>query len=399
MLRRNFLKASALAVPSVHLMGCGGGGNTYVRTHLVANSAQYAPQIIEPNLINAWGLAMRPAGFGGHFWLTGLTTSFQYVGDVNGKPLAVDHLKTIDLPQVGEAGGNANGVVFNGGEHFVITQAHDNGAITAPAKFIFVSDNGVLSAWTERPRVGAAPEAFDRPAQALNRVDYSAQNSSFFGLAMAPKHDQLFVVDFGANPTPQMRIFNNQFVEEPLNGRFPNPFVGPAGFQIGDLAPFNVQTLTYGSSTSVFVTYVQAQKDPDSPEKFIEPAANAGRGQGRLVEYTIDGQLVAVWDDCGTLNGPWGMAVAPSNFGAFSNQLLVGNFSDGTLVGFETQTRKATGYLRDENHQPIKIDGLWGLLFGNGVSLGDANALYFAAGPNEEADGLFGSLRFTGQTW
>jgi uncharacterized protein (TIGR03118 family) len=115
-----------------------------------------------------------------------------------------------------------------------------------------------------------------------------------------------------------------------------------------------------------------------------------------LVEYTADGQLVAVWDDRGTLNGPWGMVVAPGNFGALSNQLLVGNFSDGTIVGFDTQSRKATGYLRDANGQVVKIQGLWDLLFGNGVSLGDANALYFAAGPNGELDGLFGSLRFVG---
>jgi uncharacterized protein (TIGR03118 family) len=400
MFRRQFLRVSSLAFPSVYLMGCGGGGgesvpasNAYVQTNLVANSPAYAPQILEPNLVDAWGLAIRPAGAGGHFWVTGMATSFEYVGDVNGKPLYVDDLKTVDLPKLGEDGGKGNGVVFNSSADFVITQAHANGAITAPAKFIFVSDNGVISAWTERSVAGGK---VDRPQEALKVVDYSDKNSSFFGLAISPKQDQLFVVDFGANPLPQLRIFNSRFVEEPLNGRFANPFVGTQGFQIGDLVPFNVHTLTYGNTTSVFVAYVNTQEDPDNPGQLLQAVESSGRGRGRLVEYTVQGQLVAVWDDRGALNGPWGMVVAPGNFGAFSGQLLVGNFSDGTIVGFDTQTRKATGYLRDTKGQVVKIQGLWDLLFGNGASLGDANALYFAAGPNGELDGLFGSLRFVG---
>jgi uncharacterized protein (TIGR03118 family) len=393
MFRRQFLKASTLALPGAYLVGCGGAmSNTYVQTNLVANSQAYAPQILEPKLVNAWGLAIRPAGAGGHFWVTSMATSFEYVGDVNGKPLYVDDLATVDLPKVGEGGGNANGVVFNSSANFVITQAHAKGAITAPAKFIFVSDNGVISAWTERPVAGGK---FDRPGKALSVVDYTDKNSAFFGLTMTSKQDQLLVVDFGTNPLPQLRIFNNRFIEEPLNGRFANPFIGPKGFSVGDFVPFNVHTLTYGTTTSVFVTYVNTQEDPGKPGQLLKAEESAGPGRGRLVEYTEQGKLVAVWHDEGLLNGPWGMVVAPDHFGAFSNQLLVGNFSDGTLVGFDTKTRKATDYLRDAKGQVVEIEGLWDLLFGNGQSLGDANALYFAAGPNEERDGLFGSLRFT----
>ena len=401
MQRRFFLKSGAMAGPALWLSACGGGGdgesvaagNRYKQTNLVANSAVYAPQIVDPGLIDAWGIAIRPAGAGGHFWVTGMGTSFEYVGDVNGTPLSVDDLATVGLPASGENGGAANGVVFNGGANFVITQAHPNGAITAAAKFIFVSDNGVLSAWTERK---LANGSFERPADAIAMVDYGAQGSAFFGVAISPAQDKLFVVDFGGNPTPTLRIFDASFAEEPLAGRFANPFVAASGFKVGDLVPFNVQTITYGSTTSVFVAYVNTSEDPDNPGQLLPAEESSGRGRGRLVEYSPQGQLIATWDDRGVLNGPWGVVTAPADFGPFSNQLLVSNFSDGTIVGFDTATRRATEYMRDTSGNIVKIQGLWNLLFGNGASLGDANALYFAAGPADETDGLFGSLRFAG---
>ena len=391
MQRRTFLQTGALVAQASWLAGCGGGGesvapaNTYKQTNLVANSAAYAPQILEPNLIDAWGIAIRPAGAGGHFWVTGMGTSFEYVGDVNGRPLVTDNLAEVALPASGGNGGAANGVVFNSGSNFVITQAHANGAITAPAKFIFVSDNGVLSAWTERSRPDGS---FDRSADALTMVDYGDQGSAFFGLAINPAQDQLIVVDFGNNPAPTLRIFNSQFREEPLAGRFRNPFITTAAARPGDLVPFNAQTIRYAGNTSVFVAYVNS-----SAEAAVE---SSGRGRGRLVEYSVSGQYIATWDDRGVLNGPWGVVVAPANFGPFSNQLLVSNFSDGTIVGFDTGSKRATEYMRDTAGNVLKIQGLWNLLFGNGASLGDSNALYFAAGPADETDGLFGSLRHIG---
>lgn len=400
MQRRVFLKSGAVATMSMWLSACGGGGgekvadaNRYRQTNLVANKAGYGAQIVDPGMIDAWGIAIRPVGAGGHFWVTASGTSFEYVGDVNGKPLVADNLKTVALPLSGENVGAANGVVFNGGKNFVITQDHPNGAITAEAKFIFVSDNGVLSAWTERKR---ADGSFDRSGDALSMVDYGDQGSSFFGLAISPAQDKLFVVDFGVNPVPTMRVFDSQFKEEPLAGRFANPFLGSGGFKIGDLVPFNVQTVTYAGKSSVFIAYVNTQEDPDHPGQLLAATESSGRGRGRLVEYSATGQLIAVWDDRGVLNGPWGVVVAPANFGPFSNQLLVSNFSDGTIVGFDTTTRRATEYMRDQSGKVVKIQGLWNLLFGNGESLGDANALYFAAGPADETDGLFGSLRFAG---
>ncbi|MFC7449758.1 TIGR03118 family protein, partial [Rhodococcus daqingensis] len=96
----------------------------------------------------------------------------------------------------------------------------------------------------------------------------------------------------------------------------------------------------------------------------------------------------------GRLNAPWGVALAPADFGALSGKLLVGNFAGaGRILAFDDGTGEFVDYLRDEAGDPVAVEGLWGLLFGNGESLGDANALYFAAGPEDEKDGLFGALR------
>lgn len=398
MKRRFFLEAGAAVTASAWLSACGGGGNEavsasngYMQTNLVASSATYKPLIVEPELIDGWGIAIRPAGAGGHFWVTGMGNSFEYVGDVNGTPLHQDSLKIVALPASGDNGGAANGTVFNTGTQFVITQDAPNGPITAPAKFMFVADNGVLSAWTER--LHADGVTYDRSPTAITMLDYGADGSAFFGLAISPTMDMLYIVDFGANPEPTLRLVNGNFVEEPLDGRFANPFVGAGGFKVGDLVPFNVQTISYGGKSSVFVAYVNTSEDPDNPGQLLPAEESSGRGRGRLVEYTPAGQLVAVWDDRGVLNGPWGVVVAPGNFGPFSNQLLVSNFSDGSIVGFDTTSKRATEYMRDTAGNVLKIQGLWNILFGNGASLGDSNALYFAAGPEDETAGLFGSLR------
>ena len=94
----------------------------------------------------------------------------------------------------------------------------------------------------------------------------------------------------------------------------------------------------------------------------------------------------------GALDAPWGVALAPANFGKFSNMLLVGNFGDGKINAFDPATGKFLGQLQDLDGEPIQVDGLWALRFGNGGQGGDPNTLYFTAGPNDEADGLLGTI-------
>jgi uncharacterized protein (TIGR03118 family) len=130
-----------------------------------------------------------------------------------------------------------------------------------------------------------------------------------------------------------------------------------------------------------------------------EPASDVpGPGAGHVVVYDLDGHLVQEFADRGRLNSPWGLAIAPANFGPFSGALLVANFGDGTIAAFDVATGAFRDYLRDPSGKPISIDKIWGLAFGNGVSLGDADSLYFTAGPNEEQDGIFGRLRYSART-
>jgi uncharacterized protein (TIGR03118 family) len=410
--RRGFLKAGAWSAGSIAagplLSACGGGAseevsanNFYKQANLAASHASYNALFTFPDMIDAWGTAIRPAGAGGHFWVTAGSNSYEFIGDVNGEPLTQDPALTIvTLPPAtmpaGSNAGSSNGIVFNSiGTGFQITQTLDDGeSFTAPAKFVFVSDNGVMSAWAQRSN---SDGTLSYPSYANTILDQGAANSAFFGLAINSANTQLVAADFGNNPFPRLRIFDDTFTEQPLNGRFASPFrADQSVFVPGDYAPWAAHTVSINGKASLFVAYVNTSEDPDHPGQVLFATESTGRGTSRLVEYTEDGALVAVWNDRGTLSGPWGVALAPNNFGALSNQLLVSNFSDGTIVAFDTSTKSATQFLRDASGNVASIPGIWNILFGNGVKLGDSNALYFAAGPNDETEGLFGSLRYAG---
>jgi uncharacterized protein (TIGR03118 family) len=177
----------------------------------------------------------------------------------------------------------------------------------------------------------------------------------------------------------------------------------------GDPVPFNIQALGEGAAARVFVAYALSQQDPDpmatpgsfyaAEEDALDAAAEAASGnkpdKGKLAEFDLSGKLVRIYADDKRLNAPWGVAIAPANFGKLSGALLVGNFGGaGRICAFDTGTGQYIDDLHGADGKPVAIAGLWGLQFGNGESLGDSNALYFAAGPDDEKDGLFGSLRY-----
>lgn len=364
-------------------------GNAYTQTNLVANKAKYSPLILDETFVNAWGIAIRPAGFGGHFWVTGNGSgiSYEYVGDVNGTPLYQDDLAIVTVPGPNGEQGTPTGTVFNASSNFVITQDNPNGAITNASKFLFATDNGVISAWTERKN---ADGSFDRPGEALAVIDRSAAGSQYFGLGIDYAGEHLYAADFGTNP--KIQVFDGNFNDVTSSHGFANPFASSCDAQPGDYVPFNVQVLGNPGTESVFVTYAKSQEDPATPGQFLAGEEEAGPGLGRLAEFDLEGNLIRVWDDEGLLNAPWGVVYTPSDFGAFSNTLLVSNFGDGTITAFDRTTYHAIDYLRDTSGTKIEIPGIWGLLFGNGASLGDSNSLYFAAGPEDEGDGVFGRL-------
>ncbi len=410
--------------------------NRYFQTNLAATKASYGAKFTFPDMVDAWGIAIRPAGAGGHFWVTGGGTSWQFVGDVSASSdpklqslfqdgLAQVQLEGADALNTAASLGKATGTAFNGApltsNNYRVAQqtaSASGGAVRfdGSARFVFVTDSGTLSAWTDRAADGATVRV-NGPAQLM--FDGKAQGMSFFGVAFkTDTWDRLWVADFGV--VPQIRQFDPSWQLVPTQG-FANPFATGAlidaanpsqgnAAKPGEPVAFNIHVL----GNRVFVLYCISQVLRDaacfiadasrifpSEEDALDAAAEANAGgvpnRGKLVEYTLTGELVRIYEDAGRLNAPWGIAVAPENFGLLSSALLVGNFGGaGKIAAFNQTTGRFIDYLRDGGNQVLGISGLWALMFGNGASLGDSNALYFAAGPEDEAAGLFGSLRYAG---
>ena len=437
--RRRYAATLSMALlslcTSVFQVGCGDtpgtapglGTNTYVQRNFVAGSTtgtNYSPTLAsEPRMTDAWGIAIRPAGIPGHFWVVAGDTSYEYVGDVNGKPL-IGELAPLASNKVLLPGlctnapyatlpcpannptdivdNHATGVVFNGtSTSFVITQTPTTGApITAGAKFLFATSTGLIDAWTERKK---ADGTYDRSAMANVVIDDAANGAAFYGLALSPTSDKLYVADFGTQL--RLRVWDSRFNEITSTLGFANPFVKDQNsVKAGEYVPWNVNVI----GSSVFVMYAQAQDDPNNAGMAYPGNEVHALGAGRLVEFDLNGKQLAIWNDNGELNAPWGIVQAPANFGLLSGMMLVGNFGDydgltsggynrGAVLVFDPATRKPIGRMQGTDGKPLLLPGLWGMTFGNGDTLGDSNALYFAAGPQNEADGLFGSVRYSSQ--
>ncbi|WP_408639300.1 TIGR03118 family protein [Nocardia yamanashiensis] len=436
-LRKNALRATALGAALMVAAACSStssdtdevkaiDGNTYAQTNLAANADKYKAQFTFPDMVNAWGIADRPKGAGGHFWVGGGGYSFQFVGDVTASPdpklqkLFQDPLKLVTVPGADsdtsdKSIGKTTGVVFNGApitsDLFVVKDqpvSYDgkDEKLTGSARFIFATDSGKISAWTEQG-AGGSIVRHDGPAPLM--FDGSDQKMQFFGIALTPSGDKLLAADFGENS--QIRTFDKNWKLVPTTG-FANPFAtGDAidaadaskGKKVkpGDPAPWNVTTL----GQRVFVSYAATKPGEEDPSKIdageedsldaaAEKEAKFKPGKGKIAEFDATGKLVRTLDGADRFNAPWGVVVAPDNFGPLSGKLLVGNFGGaGRIVVLDDKTGEFVDYLRNTVSQPVEIGGLWGLMFGNGESLGDANALYFTAGPEDEKEGLFGSLR------
>ena len=352
----------------------------YVQENLVANKQIFGAPNIDEHLINPWGIAIRPAGSGGHFWInnTDSGTVSLYVGDVDDKDLFQDDVKLITLPAPKHIKGHSapTGQVFNGCDNeFVVT--HDG--ITGPSKFIFATEEGTILGWTEKKNDDGS---FVRPSHGVIMADMSRKGAIYKGLAISVglPSNRLYAADFGR---ARIDVFDDNF--KPIK-------LGKDAFKVSakeipaNYAPFNIQEIGDGDAKTLFVTYAKLSKEKGEEEK--------GEGFGYVAEFNFDGQLIRVLEGRGLLNAPWGLALAPASFGPHGNQLLVGNFGDGRIIAFDVQTGRQVGALKNTKGVDVQIDGLWGMLFGNGQSLGEADHLYFAAGPNDEKDGVFGKLFF-----
>jgi uncharacterized protein (TIGR03118 family) len=305
----------------------------------------------DPNLVNAWGVAFNPFAF---VWVADNATGVATLYDGNGVPQSL----VVTIP-----GGSPTGIVFNGSTtDFVVHQ----GTLSGAAAFLFATEKGVIAGWS--PGVNRT--------NAIVAADSSASGAIYKGLALAGTGNgfQLYATDFHNG---KIDVFDSAFHPVTAPGGFTDPTI-PRNF-----APFGIQNL----NGNIYVTYA---KQDDEREDDVH-----GPGLGFVNVFDPNGNLIRRVASRGTLNAPWGLALAPADFGAFSNQLLVGNFGDGTISAYDERSGKFTGQLLAPNSRPLVIDGLWGLSFGNGVLNQPTNTLFFAAGPDDENHGAYGRIEPT----
>ncbi|HEV3024852.1 MAG TPA: TIGR03118 family protein, partial [Pirellulales bacterium] len=317
--------------------------NGYVQTDLVSNQAG-AALIQDPNLVNPWGIALSSTG--GDFWVpdNGTSVATLYGGDVGGSAFTENSL-VVAIP-----GGFPTADVFNATNDFVITAPDGS---SGPARFIFATQTGEIAGWNPSvPLPSPSNQA---------QVAVSVQGADFTGLALNQNSNLLYAADF---QNGKIEVFGGTFAAVPIfAGAFTDPNL-PAGF-----APFNIQDL----GGKVFVTYAQQQNGGGG---VFVPAKTGG-----IVDvYDASGNLVQRFSSDAHLNAPWGLAQAPANFGAFGGDILIGNFGDGRVNAFKSDGT-FDGQLTDTSGNAISISGLRGLAFGNGVSAGNANTLFFTAEP------------------
>jgi uncharacterized protein (TIGR03118 family) len=331
--------------------------NVFTQTNLVSDGFVPAPTI-DPNLINPWGVA---ASATSPFWVSDNGAGVATIYNGAGQPVTVTgghSVITIATPP-GESGPSApTGQVFNvAGSGFSITS---NG-VTGSSVFIFATEDGTISGWNPNVDAGSSVLAVDNSNGGAGAV--------YKGLAIAQTDDgaRLFAANF-RNGT--VDVFDQNFTQV---DSFTDRHL-PAGY-----APFNVQVL----DNHLFVTF--ALQDADKHDDV------AGKGHGFVDEFDLDGQLLHRVASRGPLDSPWGLAIAPADFGKFSNDLLVGNFGDGTINVFDPKSDHFLGKLLDANGKPIAIGDLWALIPGNGAA-SDPSKIYFTAGVQNEAHGLFGTL-------
>jgi uncharacterized protein (TIGR03118 family) len=300
-----------------------------------------------PVLINAWGISFNPDPTADtKFWISAADSgvSFVYAADGTQEPLVV----TIPAATAGTDPGSPTGQVYNPTTGF------------KGDKFIFATEDGLIVGW----KTGTA---------AVVQADLSADGASYKGLALtAGKNPMLLAANFHAGTVD---VFDKTYaaVAAPM-------FVDPK--PIAGFAPFNVAVL----GDMVYVAY--AKQDADQADEV------AGPGLGYVNSFNPDGSFGAhLITQKGALNAPWGLALAPAGFTPAPGALIVGNFGDGMIHGYDVTNGALTAELTATDGKPLAIDGLWGLTFGPKKTVGDlSQQLFFTAGPEEETRGLFGVL-------
>ncbi|HEY9364363.1 MAG TPA: TIGR03118 family protein [Chitinophagaceae bacterium] len=324
----------------------------FEQVNLVGNNDEYDPAHIDPMLINGWGIAFSPNGIA---WVSSQGGHISAVYNSEGELIPARPAVAIPSPGA-TTGGNPTGAVFNGSEDFKLSNGD-------AARFLFVGVDGIISGWN---------------AAAVNNalvIKNNSATSAYTGVTIAMNNgvNHLYAADFRAG---RIDVYDNNF--NSVNFPFSDPDL-PAGY-----SPFNIKN--FGGK--LYVTYAKVGPDGESA---------AHPGEGYIDIYNTDGTLVNHFASRGQLNAPWGIARADASFfeddisGLPATSILVGNFGDGHINVY-SETGAYLGQLR-KHGQPIVIEGLWEIIFAPSTSSIDHGRLYFAAGPDDEQEGLFGYIQ------
>lgn len=335
------------------------GDQVYTRVNLVSDIAGVA-RFTDPNLVNPWGLGFSPTS---PFWVADNNGNVATIYNGRGQAFPVGSPLVVTIPTpTSPTGGAPTGLVFNGTGDFAVSA---NGQ-TGSSIFLFVTEDGTILGWS--PTVNLT--------SAIIAVDNSGSGAVYKGLAIAStaQGNFIYATNFHAG---MVEMYDKNFT---LVNTFTDPNVDP------NFAPFGIQNI----GGKLFVTFA-LQKLPDKHDD------QSGPGNGFVDVFDTDGTMISRFASHGTLNSPWGLAMAPGGFGKFSHHLLVGNFGDGRINAFDTGGSFA-GQLIDPEGNPLTINGLWALQFGNGAKNGGSrHKLFFTAGIADESHGLFGFIRTGGE--
>jgi uncharacterized protein (TIGR03118 family) len=348
------------------------------QTNLVSNLPNVAAHT-DPNLTNAWGVAFAP---GGAFWINGNNSGFSLLYSGAGVAVAGLPKVTIPLPapplraDTGPAAA-PTGIIWNPTGGFDLPGTKD------AAVFIFDTEDGTISAWNPAVNLTNAVIAVDNSKVGTGGAVYKGLA---FGVTATGAH--IYAANLRA---ATVDVFDSTFTPNLVDGAVPNAATAtnikgtfadpeiPAGF-----APFNIQNI----NGDLFVTY--AKQDAAKHDETV------GAHLGFVDVFSTDGVLLRHFAAGGPLDAPWGIVQAPASFGAFANDILVGNFGDGKINIFDPHGF-FIGPLLDTSFKPLVNDELWALTFGGG-SDSTPDTLFFTAGGNNQTNGTFGSIALVSPT-
>ncbi len=335
-------------------------------TSLVGDTLGTAAPTTDAHLVNPWGIAFGPTTA---IWVANnrTATATQYDGNGKAQPAAAPLVVNF-APSAAGAAFNPTGIVFNASGDFVVS-ATASGA----SHFIFAGEGGMIAGWS--PGV-------DR-THAITTFT-AADGAVYKGLATANNGtgNFLYATDFHGN---KVDVFDAHFAKQTTSATvfgFVDPTL-PSGY-----APFGIQALNTGAAgaTQIYVTYAQ-QNGTDNHDQ------TNGAGLGLVDIFDTNGAFVShLVTNGGLLNAPWGVALAPADFGTLSNAVLIGNFGDGKINAFATGTGSFVGAVADSQGAAFAQAGLWSIAFGNDANNQPHNTLFFSAGVNDQSNGEFGRI-------